>query len=101
MFQDTDFSKWVEAVGYSLAHYPDPALEQTADQAIDVVCAAQLDNGYLDTCYILNDMDRAFTNLRDHHELYCLGHLVEGAVAYYQAPAKTSCSRPPAVSPIT
>ena len=101
VFQDTDFSKWVEAVGYSLAHYPDPALEQTADQAIDVVCAAQLDNGYLDTCYILNDMDRAFTNLRDHHELYCLGHLVEGAVAYYQAPAKTSCSRPPAVSPIT
>ena len=88
VFQDTDFSKWVEAVGYSLAHYPDPALEQTADQAIDVVCAAQLDNGYLDTCYILNDMDRAFTNLRDHHELYCLGHLVEGAVAYYQGTGK-------------
>lgn len=101
VFQDTDFSKWVEAVGYSLAHHPDPALEQTADQAVDIVCAAQLDNGYLDTCYILNGMDRAFTNLRDHHELYCLGHLVEGAVAYYQAPAKTSCSRPPAVSPIT
>ena len=78
-----------------------PHWNQTADQAIDVVCAAQLDNGYLDTCYILNDMGRAFTNLRDHHELYCLGHLVEGAVAYYQAPAKTSCSRPPAVSPIT
>ena len=88
VFQDTDFSKWVEAVGYSLAHYPDPALEQTTDQAIDVVCAAQLDNGYLDTCYILNDMDRAFTNLRDHHELYCLGHLVEGAVAYYQGTGK-------------
>ena len=88
VFQDTDFSKWVEAVGYSLAHHPDPALEQTADQAIDVVCAAQLDNGYLDTCYILNDMDRAFTNLRDHHELYCLGHLVEGAVAYYQGTGK-------------
>ena len=79
VFQDTDFSKWVEAVGYSLAHYPDPALEQTADQAIDIVCAAQLDNGYLDTCYILNDMDRAFTNLRDHHELYCLGHLMNDA----------------------
>ncbi len=88
VFQDTDFSKWVEAVGYSLAHHPDPALEQTADQAVDIVCAAQLDNGYLDTCYILNDMDRAFTNLRDHHELYCLGHLVEGAVAYYQGTGK-------------
>ena len=84
VFQDSDFSKWIEAVGYSLAQHPDPELEATADAAIDIVCNAQLDNGYLDTYYILNGMDRAFTNLKDHHELYCLGHLVEGAVAYYQ-----------------
>ncbi|NMM94564.1 glycoside hydrolase family 127 protein [Bifidobacterium oedipodis] len=88
VFQDTDFSKWIEAVGYSLAQHPDAELEATADQAIDIVCAAQLDNGYLDTYYILNGMDRHFTNLKDHHELYCLGHLVEGAVAYYQGTGK-------------
>ena len=88
VFQDTDFSKWIEAVGYSLLRHPDPVLEKTADEAIDIVCAAQLENGYLDTYYIINGMDRAFTNLRDHHELYCLGHLVEGAVAYYQATGK-------------
>ncbi len=88
VFQDTDFSKWIEAVGYSLQQHPDPELERTADEAIDIVCAAQLENGYLDTYYIINGMDRAFTNLRDHHELYCLGHLVEGAVAYYQATGK-------------
>ena len=88
VFQDTDFSKWIEAVGYSLLQHPDPVLERTADEAIDIVCAAQLENGYLDTYYIINGMDRAFTNLRDHHELYCLGHLVEGAVAYYQATGK-------------
>lgn len=88
VFQDTDFSKWIEAVGYSLLQCPDPVLEQTADEAIDIVCAAQMENGYLDTYYIINGMDRAFTNLRDHHELYCLGHLVEGAVAYYQATGK-------------
>ena len=88
MFQDSDFSKWIEAVGYSLAQHPDPELEATADAAIDIVCNAQLDNGYLDTYYILNGMDRAFTNLKDHHELYCLGHLVEGAVAYYQGTGK-------------
>lgn len=88
VFQDTDFSKWIEAVGYSLLQHPDPELERTADEAIDIVCAAQLENGYLDTYYIINGMDRAFTNLRDHHELYCLGHLVEGAVAYYQATGK-------------
>lgn len=88
VFQDTDFSKWIEAVGYSLMQHPDPELEKTADEAIDIVCAAQMENGYLDTYYIINGMDRAFTNLRDHHELYCLGHLVEGAVAYYQATGK-------------
>lgn len=88
VFQDTDFSKWIEAVAYSLTQHPDEKLEATADEAIDIVCAAQLENGYLDTYYIINGMDRSFTNLKDHHELYCLGHLVEGAVAYYEATGK-------------
>ncbi|KAB8287180.1 glycosyhydrolase [Bifidobacterium ramosum] len=88
VFQDTDFSKWIEAVGYSLTQHPDAELEATADKAIDIVCAAQLDNGYLDTYYILNGMDRAFHNLRWHHELYCLGHLIEGAIAYYEGTGK-------------
>lgn len=93
VFQDTDFSKWIEAVGYSLTLHPDAQLERTADEAIDVVCAAQAEDGYLDTCYILGGMDRRFTNLRDHHELYCLGHLIEGAVAYYQATGKDKLLR--------
>lgn len=93
VFQDTDFYKWIEAVAYSLTQHPDPALERTADTAIDLVCAAQHDSGYLDTYYIINGMDRAFTNLRDHHELYCLGHLVEGAVAYDQATGKDKLLR--------
>ncbi len=88
VFQDSDFAKWIEAVGYSLVNHPDPELEKTADEAIDIVCAAQAENGYLDTYYIINGMDRIFTNLRDHHELYCFGHLVEGAVAYWQATGK-------------
>lgn len=88
VFQDSDFYKWIEAVGYSLTQHPDPQLEAIADGAIDIVCAAQQEDGYLDTYYILNGKDRIFTNLRDHHELYCLGHLLEGAVAYYQATGK-------------
>lgn len=88
VFQDSDFSKWIEAVGYSLINHPDPELERIADEAIDIVCAAQAENGYLDTYYIINGMDRIFTNLRDHHELYCFGHLAEGAIAYYQATGK-------------
>jgi len=88
VFQDSDFSKWIEAVAYSLTQYPDNELEKTADEAIDIVCKAQLDNGYLDTFYIISDFDKSFTNLRDAHELYCFGHLTEGAVAYYQATGK-------------
>lgn len=88
VFQDSDFYKWIEAVGYALTTGPDPVLEETADRAIDIVCSAQLPNGYLDTYYIINGMDKSFSDLRDHHELYCLGHLIEGAVAYYQATGK-------------
>jgi hypothetical protein len=88
VFQDSDFSKWIEAVGYSLTQHPDKELERIADEAIDIVCAAQQEDGYLDTYYIINGRDKTFTNLRDHHELYCFGHLTEGAVAYYNATGK-------------
>lgn len=48
------------------------------------MCEAQLEDGYLDTYYILNDISKRFTNLRDNHELYCFGHLAEaGKRPYY------------------
>lgn len=88
VFQDSDFYKWIEAVSYSLMSHPDPKLEKTADDAIDLVCGAQQENGYLDTYYIISGMSHVFTNLKDHHELYCMGHLIEGAIAYYEATGK-------------
>ncbi len=88
VFQDSDFYKWIEAVGYSLTQHPDSALEEMADRAVELVCNAQQEDGYLDTYYIINGRDKSFTNLRDNHELYCFGHLVEGAVAYWQATGK-------------
>lgn len=87
-FQDTDFSKWIEAVAYSLTQHHDAELEKTADAAIDVVCQAQQEDGYLDTYFIIRNPEGIFSNLRDYHELYCFGHLAEGAVAYYQATGK-------------
>ena len=88
VFQDSDAYKWLEAVAYSLMWHPDEALEATADQAIEIISEAQQPDGYLDTYYILNGLEKRFTNLMDHHELYCLGHMVEGAVAYYKATGK-------------
>ena len=85
VFQDSDVYKWLEAVAYSLAAHPDTGLQQEAEEVIDLVCAAQLENGYLDTLYIINDRSKVFTNLRDWHELYCFGHLAEAAWAYHHA----------------
>ncbi|MDO4490248.1 MAG: glycoside hydrolase family 127 protein [Lachnospiraceae bacterium] len=88
VFQDSDFAKWIEAAAYILRQYPDEELEKRADDAIDLVCSAQQPDGYLDTFYSINDISKRFTNLRNNHELYCLGHLIEGAVAYYQTTGK-------------
>lgn len=85
VFQDSDVYKWLEAVAYSLVNHPDKELEEKANDVVDLVCAAQLDNGYLDTLYIINNRDEVFTNLKDFHELYCFGHMVEAAVAFFNA----------------
>ena len=88
VFQDSDLAKWIEAAAYSLVWHPDPALEKTLDDSIDIVCNAQQEDGYLDTYYIITGLDRRFTNLKDNHELYCFGHLLEAATAYYEAAGK-------------
>ncbi len=88
VFQDSDAAKWLEAVAYALTLRPDPALEATADGLISTICAAQQPDGYLDTYYIINGLDKRFSNLRDNHELYCFGHMTEAAVAYYHATGK-------------
>ena len=85
VFQDSDVYKWLEAVAYSLVNHPDDDLQRKADKCIDLICSAQLENGYLDTLYIINNQDEIFTNLKDYHELYCFGHLAQAAIAYYDA----------------
>ena len=88
VFQDSDGYKWLEAVAYQLMIKPDAVLQAEAQKAVDMICAAQEEDGYLDTFYTLTGRERAFTYLRDHHELYCFGHLVEAAVVWHQATGK-------------
>ncbi|MGY5765241.1 glycoside hydrolase family 127 protein [Brachybacterium sp. DNPG3] len=90
VFQDSDLAKFIEAASYSLETHPDPRLEADLDEAIALIGAAQLENGYIDTYYILTGMDLAFTNLQYNHELYCFGHLAEAAVAHHRATGKHS-----------
>ncbi|MNB73447.1 Non-reducing end beta-L-arabinofuranosidase [compost metagenome] len=88
VFQDSDVAKWLEAVGYSLSIRRDPELERQADEVIDLVGEAQQPDGYLDTYFIVKEPGKRWTNLQDCHELYCAGHFIEAAVAYYEATGK-------------
>jgi DUF1680 family protein len=88
VFQDSDLAKWLEAVGYSLAVHPNERLEATADEVIDLIGKAQLPDGYLNTYYLVKEPGNRWTNLWECHELYCAGHMIEAAVAYYQATGK-------------
>ena len=88
VFQDSDLAKWLEAVAYQLCLRPDPELEALADGAIGLIEQAQMPDGYLNTYYQLTDISKRWTNLRDDHELYTAGHMIEAAVAYYQATGK-------------
>ncbi|MBB3609431.1 glycoside hydrolase family 127 protein [Rhizobium sp. BK602] len=88
MFWDSDLGKSIETIAYSLYRRPNPALEARADAIIDMYEKLQQEDGYLNAWFQRVRPDRRWTNLRDHHELYCAGHLIEGAVAYYQATGK-------------
>ncbi len=86
-FDDSDVYKALEGIAYSLINNPDPKLEKKADEWIDKFAAAQEDDGYINTYYTLTGLDRRWRNM-DKHEMYCAGHMIEAAVAYYQATGK-------------
>lgn len=88
VFQDSDVAKWLETVAYSLRDHPNRELENQADEVIALLGRAQAADGYLNTYYLLKEPNKQWTNLRDNHELYCAGHLIEAAVAYYETTGK-------------
>ena len=88
IFWDSDAGKWLEAIGYSLATHPNAEFERKADEVIDMIEKAQQPDGYLNIYFTAVEPENRWTNLRDKHELYDAGHLIEAAVAYYQATGK-------------
>lgn len=88
VFQDSDAAKWLEAAGFALAIFPDKELEETADKLIDLISAAQDKDGYLNTYFTVKDQDKRWQNLCEAHELYCAGHMMEAACAYFESTGK-------------
>lgn len=90
IFWDSDVAKLVEACSYSLAAHPDPALEAKVDEVVALFASAQQPDGYLNSHYTTVEPRNRWTNLRDNHELYCAGHIIEAAVAHFQSTGKTT-----------
>ena len=89
IFWDSDIAKWIEAASYSLTTHPDPNVEALLDTVITLLAAAQQSDGYLNTYFTTVAPEKRWANLRDDHELYCAGHLIEAGVAHYQATGRT------------
>jgi len=86
-YDDSDVFKALEAIAYSLKYHPDAAKEAKADEWIDKIAAAQLPDGYLNTYFTLRDLNKRWTDM-SMHEDYNGGHMIEAAVAYYDATGK-------------
>ena len=85
IFWDSDVAKVVEGMARELARRPDPKLAKELDRMAKLIVSAQRPDGYLNTHFTLVEPEKRWTNLHDWHELYCAGHLMEAAVAHFEA----------------
>ena len=84
IFWDSDVAKWMEGAAYILETDKNPLLEEKVEQLIDWIEAGQHEDGYFNIYYTVVEPDKRWTD-RNCHELYCAGHLMEAACAYYNA----------------
>lgn len=93
IFQDTDLYKWLEAVAFTIANGSGERFIPLADEAIALIARAQEPDGYLNTYITIECPEKRWSNLAEGHELYSAGHLIEAAVAYYEATGKETILR--------
>ncbi|MFM7322017.1 MAG: glycoside hydrolase family 127 protein [Armatimonadota bacterium] len=84
-YNDSDVYKWIEAASWSLAADPDHRLAEALEGVVARVAAAQRPDGYLNTYFSRERAEERWTNLRDKHEIYCAGHLIQAAIAHHRA----------------
>lgn len=85
VFWDSDVAKWLEGACYRLMTHQDDHLRALVDDVVDRILSAQGEDGYLNPHFTVVDPKGRWSNLRDKHELYCAGHLIEAAIAHHRA----------------
>ncbi len=93
VFQDSDVAKWLEAAAYALLHRPDERLLRRVREVVGLIGRAQQPDGYLNTYFTVKEPGRRWSNLREAHELYCAGHMMEAAVALHECVGETELLR--------
>ncbi len=84
VFWDSDVAKWMEGTAYLLYHRPDPELSDKLEKIIDAIEKGQTEDGYFNSAIMTLVPEKRFKD-RTNHELYTAGHLMEAAVAHYEA----------------
>lgn len=87
IYWDSDVVKWIEGAAYQLETKPCPELEKAVDELVDAIAANQRADGYFNSYYLSIEPSKIFSD-RNCHELYCIGHTVEAAIAYHKATGK-------------
>jgi len=82
LFWDSDVAKWIEGACYLLHDHPHPKIDASIHELVGLIRSAQQPDGYLNLHYIMVEPGKRFTNLRDMHELYNAGHMIEAALAH-------------------
>jgi hypothetical protein len=87
VYSDSDIYKWTEAVGFALQSGDQPPLRETTAAMIRNVVAIQEPGGYLNTYYVddRRPLRMQYETQETGHELYCIGHMLQGAIAFYRA----------------
>ncbi len=98
-YVSSDLFKVMEGAAYLLTLEKDEALERQMDEIIDIISSAQAPDGYLYEHHIVGEElqnprnrwgtgEKPYSNVLFSHELYNMGHMYEGAIAYYRATGK-------------
>jgi len=87
IFWDSDVAKWIESASYLLETERNPKWEAVIEDAIDQIEKNRDEHGYFNICFTVCEPENRFKK-RTEHELYCAGHLIEAAIAYFHATKK-------------